>query len=162
MATPNRVAQRFSMCVSNMFQMPNQRYSRWLWVALIFNIFHIAREGWNEWTIVAVRLPYWSLSEWLADPEPLARVVFHALGIIGILMALNRDVRPLLFWNVCHFAPLIFPVMSTDLASLVQEFTTGRSIHLFAESVIGAVAAYLAHRNMSHQAHSLQAAENRS
>ena len=142
--------------------MQNRRYSRWLWVALIFNIFHIAREGWNEWGIVAVRLPYWSLQEWFTDPEPLMRVVFHALGIIGILMAVKGDVRPLLFWNVAHFAPLIFPIASTDLASLLKEFTTDRSIHLFAESVIGAVAAYFAYRNMGHKAASLQAAETQS
>jgi len=141
------------MCVSNMFQMQTRRYSRWLWVGLSLNILHIAREGWNEWGIVAVRLPYWSLQEWFTDPEPLVRVVFHPLGIIGMLMAVKGDVRPLLFWNVAHFAPVIFPIASTGLAPLLKEFNTDRSIHLFAESVIGAVAVYFAHRHMRHERH---------
>ena len=102
-----------------------------------------------------MRLPYWSLLEWFADPDPLVRVVFHALGVIGILMAVKGDVRPLLFWSVCHFVPLIFPINSTDLASLLKEFTTRRSIHLIAESVIAAIAACIAHRHMRHAATNL-------
>ena len=75
-------------------------------------------------------------------------------------MAVKGDVRPLLFWNVAHFAPLIFSIASTDRASLLKEFTTDRSIHLFAESVIGAVAVYFAYRHMRHAAANLDTAEN--
>ena len=116
-----------------MFLMNTRRYLRWLWLAVILDIAHIGRELWYEGREVFVRLPYWSLMEWFADPEPLVRVVFHALGVIGILMAVKGDVRPLLFWSVCHFAVLITPINSMDLWS----------IRLIAESVIATIAVYI-------------------
>jgi hypothetical protein len=137
--------------------------SRWLWLALILDIPIMAWLFWYEANQILMLLPHRSMTDWASDPSLLLGAVFDSLGFIAIVMALQGDRRALLFWNLCHLTlGLAFNFsLSMNMADVLSRFTTSieRSI-LISASVIAAIAAYMANRQMRDGPANLHPARN--
>jgi hypothetical protein len=137
--------------------------SRWLWLALILDIPMMAWLCWYEANQILMLLPYRSMTDWASDPNLLLGAVFGSLGFIAIVMALQGDRRALLFWNLCHLAlGLAFNFsLSMNMAGVRSRFATSieHSI-LVTASVIAAIAAYMANRQIRDGPANLHPARN--
>jgi hypothetical protein len=104
------------------------KLSKWLWLAIIADIGILIRSV----SYAAIRvwdlLPYRSAMEWVFDPD--ARLVvdlfFSCAGLVGIVVTLKGDRRPLFFWNICHLAILLTIAFSSPMhiAMLFNRFGT--------------------------------------
>jgi hypothetical protein len=107
---------------------------------------------------ISIRLPYWSLTDWLNDlkdlkggPPLFMWVAFDISGLVGILLAIRGDRRPFLFWNLCNLAMtsavnfLPFPM---SWSAVLDIFTVRPRILIFEASFISTIAICIAHREM--------------
>jgi len=127
------------------------KFSPWLWLALILDIPIMASLFWHAVNQISILLPYRSVADWASDPILLLTVAFDCLGFISIVMAFRGDRRALLFWNLCHIT-LGFAFnfsLSMSMAEVFSRFTSSiERPTLIDASVIAAIAAYMANRQM--------------
>ena len=128
-----------------------RRVSRWLWLAIIFDVPIIASGVWVLMTLgdhpdgsLGGMIMRGDLQRMAASWGPwmqgvVVEVAFLCTGFVGIVWALAGDSRPLLFWNLCHIATLI-PGLLKSPAPVVPVLIAGL--------VVATISTYIGHRQM--------------
>src|SRR5262245_24358663 len=127
------------------------KHSPWLWLAIILDATIVVRRLSYEIASILSVLPYRSVTEWKTATDLLIGVVFHSACCFAIVMALNRDRGPLIFWNLCYLAVLVAVVVRfpLDITSLLIRFGTSveRSF-IMVGLVVATIATCMAGRHM--------------
>jgi len=112
--------------------MQSGKLSRCLLLGLILNISIMIWRFWVCADQAASFLPYRTVTDWISDPPMY--LIFYGSGFVAIQMAMTRDRRPLLFWDVVYLVLLVpLPVV--------------RPVWFIA-TVIATIATYTGHRRM--------------
>lgn len=136
------------------------KLSRWLWLAIICDVPIIVFRLWDLMTLgdhprgslggmilsgqIQRLAALWG--PWLQDV--VISVGFFCLGLVGIVMAITGDSRPLLSWNLCYIAILIGALFKSP-APVVPVLIAGL--------LVATIGTYIGHRQMAQMKFSTEA-----